>query len=166
MNELDCDIVYVIGNHDEDIYELKRIWQKEGVRFPYKGNGTFRIFYRTYPERVKGTKRVEGVKIGQNRYAFLHGQQFDKLQVFYTLSRILKMRFDPIDWHQDLANVSFTKNVGKTFRATFAFLLLFLLYLLGYLFWFRDTLLWSGSGILWIIISSFFVVTIIPKLVT
>jgi UDP-2,3-diacylglucosamine pyrophosphatase LpxH len=166
LNKLDCDIIYVIGNHDEDIYEIKKVWKAKGVRFPYKGKGTFKIFYRTYPERTKDTKRIDGVKIGQNRYAFLHGHQFDRFQVFYKISRYLKVRFDPIDWHQDLANVSFTKNIGRTFRATFVFSLLFFFYMLGYILWFRDTPIWSGFGILWILISSFFVATILPKVVT
>ena len=167
LNELDCDIIYVIGNHDEDIYELKRIWKKKGVRFPYKGKGTFKIVFRSYPERVKGTKRVEGVTIGKNKYAFLHGHQFDRFQVFYTISRILKIRFDPIDWHQDLANVSFTKNIGlKKNRGSLLFGVLFILYILGYIFWFKDAQIGSGFGILWVIISAFFVVTILPKVVT
>ena len=154
LNDLDCDIFYVIGNHDEDIYEIKRIWKKKGVKFPYKGKGTFKIFYRTYPERIKGTKRVEGVEIGQNKYAFLHGHQFDRFQVFYKVSRYLKVRFDPIDWLQDLANVSFTKNVGfKLNRGSLLFGLLFVLYILGYIFWLKDIPLGSGFGILWVIIS-------------
>lgn len=165
LNELDCNIIYVIGNHDEDIFEIRKIWKAKGVRFPYKGKGTFKIVFRSYPERVKGTKRVEGVKIGQKWYAFLHGHQFDKFQVFYKISRFLKVRFDPIDWHQDLANVSFAKNVGRKKRPTLIFGLLLLLY--GFVYYLgRNTTIWSGFGILWVIISSFFVVTILPRFVT
>lgn len=167
LNELDCNIIYVIGNHDEDVFEIRKIWKAKGVKFPYQGKGTFKIVFRSYPERVKGTKRVEGVKIGQKRYAFLHGHQFDRFQVFYKISRFLKVRFDPIDWHQDLANVSFTKNVGlKKNRGSLLFGLLLILYILGYVFWFKDAEIGSGWGIFWVIISAFFVVTILPKVVT
>ena len=166
LNELDCDIIYVIGNHDEDIYEIRKIWKKKGIKFPYKRKGTLKISFRTYPERKKGTKIVEGIAIGNKRYAFLHGHQFDKFQVFYTISRILKVRFDPIDWHQDLANVSFTKNIGlKLNRATVIFTVLLIIYISLY-YWLKNTPLGSGLGILWVIISAFFVVTILPKVVT
>lgn len=49
---------------------------------------------------------------------------------------------------------------------TLIFCLLLVLYgLVGY-YWFKDTPIGSGLGILWIVISSFFVLTILPKVVT
>jgi UDP-2,3-diacylglucosamine pyrophosphatase LpxH len=201
LNDIDCDIIYVIGNHDEDLYDIKKLWGKEGIKFPYKGKGTFKIFYRTYPERIKGTNRVEGIKIGKNKYAFLHGHQFDKLQICHRISRFLskllirvndkvklkdkveEVRFDPIDWHQDLANVSFTKNIRKKLNwPTTIFSLLLILYILfTYIFWFKLGGNWAsnqkvltitiGKGVIlgfifWVLFSSFFVVTILPKVVT
>ncbi|MCK4296326.1 MAG: metallophosphoesterase, partial [Candidatus Marinimicrobia bacterium] len=181
LNDLDCDIIYVIGNHDEDLYDIKKVWGKEGVRFPYKGKGTFKIFYRTYPERIKGTNRVEGIKIGENRYAFIHGHQFDKWQICHRISRFLskhlkeEYRFDPIDWLQDLANVSYTKKIrmklGGWLTGIFTGLL-FAIYLLGYYFLFfklqpfNKMLIGSGWGAFWVFISFLFLVTVLPVCLT
>jgi UDP-2,3-diacylglucosamine pyrophosphatase LpxH len=171
LNNLDCDIIYVIGNHDEDLLDFKSVWRKEKVEFPFKGTGTFDIVYRSYPRKNARTNIIEGKLIGKNKYAFLHGQQFDRFQVFYRISKFLstklkkQVRIDPIDWFQDLANVSFTRNVGKKQWDTFIFGLLFVLYGLVY-YWRSDIPIGSGFGILWVIISFFFVVTILPKVVT
>lgn len=181
LNALDCDIIYVIGNHDEDLLEFKRVWREKEVEYPCKGKGTFKIVFRSYPERIRRTKRVEGIEIGKHRYAFLHGHQFDKLQIFYTISRYLNFRFDPIDWFQDLTNVSFTKNIGlgvkkkdtpkgfrgkiKTHMATVIFSVLLIMYISLY-YLLKAIPIGSGLGILWVIISAFFVVTILPKVVT
>lgn len=176
LNDLACDLIYVIGNHDEDLLDFKKVWRKKSVTFPYKGPGTFKIVYRSYPKRKAEKKIIEGVTIGRNTYAFLHGHQFDRFQVFYRISKFLskklkkQVRIDPIDWCQDLANVSFTKNVGRKLWNTAIFGSLFILYILGYIFWFKDAQIGSGWGILWsviwVIISSFFVLTILPKVVT
>jgi UDP-2,3-diacylglucosamine pyrophosphatase LpxH len=172
LNSIDCDIIYVIGNHDEDLLDLKKVWRKKGVEHINNGKGTFKLFYRSYPKTNKRTE-IKGITIGEKKYAFLHGHQFDRFQVFYKLSRFLsiklnkQVRIDPIDWFQDLANVSFTKNIGlKLNGPTLIFCILLVLYgLVGY-YWFKDTPIGSGLGILWIVISSFFVLTILPKVVT
>ena len=170
LSNLGCDIIYVIGNHDEDLLDFKKAWRKKNAEFPPKGS--FEIVYRSYPRRKAGTKIIKGVPIGENTYVFLHGQQFDRFQVFYRISKFLsellnrQVRIDPIDWHQDLSNVSFTKNVGRKPWNTSIFGLLFVLYILGYFFWVKDTQIGSGWGIFWVIISAFFVVTILPKVVT
>lgn len=172
LNNLDCDVIYVIGNHDEDLLDFKKVWRKKEVDYPYKGKGTFKILYRSYPRNKAGTKIIKGVPIGKNTYAFLHGHQFDRFQVFYRISKFLskklkkQVRIDPIDWFQDLANVSFTKNIGlKLNGPTLLFGVLLVLYGLGS-YWFKDIPVWSGFGIIWVIISSFFVLTILPKVVT
>lgn len=173
LNSIDCDIIYVIGNHDEDLLDFKKVWRKKGVEHINNGTGTFKMFYRSYPKTKEGTEEVDGIAIGEKKYAFLHGHQFDRFQIFYKLSRFLSMklnkqvRIDPIDWFQDLANVSFSKNIGlKRNGPTLIFCLLLVLYgLVGY-YWFKDTQIGSGLGILWIVISSFFVLTILPKVVT
>lgn len=171
LNNLGCDLIYVIGNHDEDLLDFKKAWRKKTVEFPPKGS--FDIVYRSYPRKNVRTGLIEGVQIGKPKYAFLHGQQFDRLQVFYRLSKVLsktmkrQVRIDPIDWCQDLANVSFTRNIGlKLNGASLLFGLLLVLYLLLSYVWFADVPLGSGWGILWVIISSFFVLTILPKVVT
>ena len=173
LNSIDCDIIYVIGNHDEDLLDFKKVWRKKGVEHINNGKGTFKMFYRSYPKTKEGTEKVKGIAIGKKKYAFLHGHQFDRFQVFYKLSRFLsktlnkQVRIDPIDWFQDLANVSFTKNIGLKLNGhTLIFCLFLVLYgLVGY-YWFKDTPIGSGLGILWIVISSFFVLTILPKVVT
>ena len=173
LNDIDCDIIYVIGNHDEDLHDIKKVLKEKGLKFPYKGKGTFRMYYRTYPEKNKDTKRVDGVEIGKERYAFLHGHQFDKLQICHKISNFLGFRFDPIDWLQDLANVSYTKKIRmKLGKATGIFtLLLILLYgVVYYLLFFRvpDKVIPVGSfyGVLWVFISFLFLVTVLPVCLT
>ncbi len=168
---LGCDIIYVIGNHDEDLLDFKHAMRKKTVAFPPKGS--FDIVYRSYPRKNARTGLIEGVQIGKPKYTFLHGQQFDRLQVFYWLSKVLskkmkrQVRIDPIDWCQDLANVSFTRNIGlKTNGASLLFGLLLVFYLLLSYFWFAGVPLGSRWGVLWVIISSFFVLTVLPKVVT
>lgn len=174
LNSLGCDIIYVIGNHDEDLLDFKHAWRNKTVDFPQKGS--FDIVFRSYPRKIAGTEKIEGVVIGNWTYVFLHGQQFDNIQFFYKISKFLseklkrQVRIDPIDWHQDLANVSFIRNVGKKSWNTLLFGILLSIYISWYIFWFKDANIGSGWGILWgliwLIISAFFVVTLIPKVVT
>jgi UDP-2,3-diacylglucosamine pyrophosphatase LpxH len=173
LNSIGCDIIYVIGNHDEDLLDFKKVWRKKGVEHLNKGKGTFKMFYRSYPKTKGGTEEVDGIAIGEKKYAFLHGHQFDRFQIFYKLSRFLsiklnkQVRIDPIDWFQDLANVSFTKNIGlKLNGPTLIFCILLVLYGLVSCRCFQYTQIGSVLGILWIVISSFFVLTILPKVVT
>jgi len=108
---LNCDIIYVTGNHDEDLWDIRDIWGNinkmcknngnndklnNGVKFPYDKDTTIKIFERTYPERSSNDKKggekidIEGVEIGDNnnnKYIFMHGHQFDKWQVTYRISR-------------------------------------------------------------------------------
>ena len=172
LNNLDCDIIYVIGNHDEELLDLKRVWRRKEVEYPYKGKGTFEIVYRSYPRKKSETGIIEGLRIGKNTYAFLHGHQFDRFQVFYRISKFfstklkMQVRIDPIDWFQDLANVSFTRNVGRKLWNTLLIGLLLVLYALGYIFWLKDTPIESGRGLIWVFFSFFLIVTILPKAVT
>lgn len=175
LNSLGCDIIYVIGNHDEDLLDFKHVWRDKTVGFPQKGS--LDIVFRSYPRKIAGMNndKIEGVPIGNRSYVFLHGQQFDKIQFFYKISKFFskklkrQVRIDPIDWHQDLVNVSFIRNIGKKSWNTGIFVILLIFYILGYIFWFKDAEIGRGwgilLGILWLIISAFFVVTIIPKVV-
>ena len=106
LHEMNGDKIYVTGNHDEDIGEIAR----QVMVFPWKGEHTFSLYERHYPEPVDGINR--GIEVNGIRYSFLHGHQFDRQQVTYTLGRILHTRFDPVDVIGDLANVSFTKTLS------------------------------------------------------
>lgn len=64
--ELECEKVYVVGNHDEDISDFQG-------EFPEK-NPFLKIVPRHYPESPTNYEEV-----GKNRYFFIHGHQFDKL---------------------------------------------------------------------------------------
>ncbi|MDF0594013.1 metallophosphoesterase [Methanotrichaceae archaeon M04Ac] len=106
---LNCDIIYVTGNHDEDLWDIKYIWgnvnkmcknngnndkPNKGVKFPHDRDTYIKIFERTYPERSSNEKKdgekidIKGIEIGDNnKYIFIHGHQFDKWQVTYRISR-------------------------------------------------------------------------------
>jgi UDP-2,3-diacylglucosamine pyrophosphatase LpxH len=67
-------IVYVAGNHDEEIAEIRGM-------FPAGFPPQVKILKDHYPE-VPGddaTREFRGLSIGGHRYFFLHGQQFDLL---------------------------------------------------------------------------------------
>jgi len=105
LHEMNGGKVYVTGNHDEDISEIGR----QVKVFPWKDGHSFSLHERHYPEPVDGINR--GIEVNGVRYSFLHGHQYDRQQITYTLGRILDTRFDPIDVIGDLANVSFTKRL-------------------------------------------------------
>ena len=177
LNSLGCDIIYVIGNHDEDLLDFKHVWRKKNVEFP--SNGLFDIVFRSYPRKIAGTEEIKGLQIGKTTYAFLHGHQFDRVQVFYKLSKFLsrklgrQVRIDPIDWFQDLANVSFTKNVGKKVWNSLV-VLVFIIYSFGYVLWLKDFQIEGKWGLglgfflrgIWLFGLFLLAVTIPPKLVT
>lgn len=194
---LNCDIIYVTGNHDEDLWDIRDIWGKidkmcknnvdndkpnKGVKFPYDGDTTIKIFERTYPERSLNDKKdgekidIKGVEIGDNKYIFMHGHQFDKWQVTYRISRGIEKlgkiirrnvsyRFDPIDYMQDLANSSFSKGVGKGRMETTIFIIILIIYSVFTIFYVKanETPIWSSLGIIWMLASSFIAATVIPK---
>jgi len=70
-----AEIVYVAGNHDDEITEI------EGS-FPVSSPGKLTIIKRHYPDSLPGRdgiKKHSGILIGNHRYFFMHGQQFDLL---------------------------------------------------------------------------------------
>lgn len=106
LHDIDCEKIYVTGNHDEDIEEIA-----DRVKsFEWKGTHRLSLYARHYPE---GDKIKTGESVNGIRYSFLHGHQYDKEQITYTYSKILNTRFDPVDFVQDLANVSFTKKISR-----------------------------------------------------
>ncbi len=64
--ELPCKKIYVLGNHDTSLEELRA----KKYRLP---GGDFEIFYNHFPAEVTDT-----VTIGAQKYFFMHGHQFDK----------------------------------------------------------------------------------------
>jgi UDP-2,3-diacylglucosamine pyrophosphatase LpxH len=163
MRDMDTDVVYVAGNHDEDIAELidscdhdkkelakERIKMRQQMESEHPGEKplvgcspralgvlrsvekdgterpeslkvawgespdgdprTFEICNRHYPgHRVD--KGAEGLNVGGIDYAFVHGQQFDKEQITYSISQAIGRRVDPVDFLQDLASISVTRNM-------------------------------------------------------
>lgn len=70
MSELNCEKIYVLGNHDHELAELRS-------RYPL-GASDLRIIRNEF-----------WVSKGTENYCFLHGHQFDKLFTLQTMWRIL-----------------------------------------------------------------------------
>jgi predicted phosphodiesterase len=217
MRDMDCDVIYVTGNHDEDVAEFiashdedrklaketrvtknepadtdsrsspvtgsgqtRGAQQAEGSPSPFKllhtkdqegrekaeslkvawnGSRTLEICSRHYPaHRVKDGEL--GLDAGGTSYAFIHGQQFDKEQITYTLGEALGRRFDPVDFFQDLACISVTKKMNL--KSHFLFLALAVIPLL-FLFipafnsWVTFIGLLSGLLLAWIFLNGLYV---------
>ncbi|NYT01430.1 MAG: hypothetical protein GKC10_01555 [Methanosarcinales archaeon] len=176
-------IVYVAGNHDEDVGEISRLCQKNGANI-CSGNLDLKVVERQYPETAEvayeGTFKnipivnrmldrkhlqLDGVTIGPHKYVFMHGHQFDKGQFFHRASRVLGIRFDPIDYFQDLANVSLTKEVGLRFNKTSMIFMGLLAAFVLVLSQFKNATIYSIGGFSLLVASSFFTLTVIPKVV-
>ena len=59
----------------------------------------------------------EGLNVGGIDYAFVHGQQFDKEQITYSISQAIGRRVDLVDFFQDLASISVTKKMHLLHQA-------------------------------------------------
>ena len=98
LSDIDCDKIYVLGNHDGSLSELDgKINSKtldEGTRFY--------IYDKCYPE--KGEKTC--LKVGNYSYVFIHGHQFDTLQ---AITQFVNRFWDPLGWFQEVFNIKFTK---------------------------------------------------------
>jgi len=76
--DLPCEKVYVLGNHDKNLEELR------AQKYILPG-GDFEIFYRHFPKDAES----ESLTIGKERYFFIHGHQFDKdMRYFKKLGEI------------------------------------------------------------------------------
>lgn len=136
LREIPSDVIYVTGNHDEDVGELMNSY---GADSPDKSNPAYHIYSlfkgkngkleslkidwtdyhkleispRHYPATsTKG--HVRGLNAGGVHYVFVHGQQFDKQQVTYSISQAIGCRFDIIDSIEDILNCSIIKEVRKS----------------------------------------------------
>jgi UDP-2,3-diacylglucosamine pyrophosphatase LpxH len=100
LHTLQCDKIYVTGNHDDDVGDM---FQNK-KNFSWGEGSHFRIYPRHYPEPIES-----GLSVDKTRYTFLHGHQFDGEQIPYIISEIVEEPFDPIDTLTDLANMSVSK---------------------------------------------------------
>jgi predicted phosphodiesterase len=132
--QTDCEIIYVTGNHDEDISELKECLEKKpDVKNSTLnlGNAQFRIFEKSYIPNGR-----LGIKVGDAYYAFLHGHQFDGQQITQTVSECLKIRWDPVDYLEDLANVSTARQIPP--GANWVLFITWIFLILAF-FWYGDS---------------------------
>jgi UDP-2,3-diacylglucosamine pyrophosphatase LpxH len=156
--DLNCEKIYVVGNHDEYLGELDKIIGRQLL-----ANGTsFDIYNRHYPEKDEKSGIPNGIKIGNRSYFFLHGHQFDKEQAILAyVSKLIGERWDPLDWFQILYNIPFTK---KHWTTNF---FVFLALLLGgkHFLWnvFLQSSFWLT--VLWAAITGFFALSSIPGIV-
>lgn len=156
LSDINCDKIYVVGNHDDSLSELED--EVDNVALP---NGTqFNICDRHYPEKEK-TGIAGGIKIGNRSYLFLHGHQFDKEQAILAwVSRLIGERWNPLGWFQDLYNTSFTKKHWKI-----CFLVFSALFIGGGYYW--NKLLSSSFPIAltWASLTGFCALSSIPGVV-
>lgn len=154
LSNLDCDKIYVLGNHDDSLVGLEGKIACETLV-----NGTkFHIYSGHYPKKDKHSGVAKGLKIGERSYFFLHGHQFDKKQ---TIIKLINRFWDPLDWFQEIFHIKFTKNHWKESFIIFLFLLLAGKYFL-----------WSGllqasfwSNLAWALFTGFFAVSSIPGII-
>ncbi len=112
LSEINCDKIYVVGNHDQDLYELADILKEENESLDLN-TSKIQVHRRHYPDNINN-----GVSIGKKKFAFIHGHQYDKYQITESISKKLKIRFDPLDIIQDISGVSVIKSVFKEKRPT------------------------------------------------
>ena len=155
---IDCDKIYVAGNHDDSLGELEAKVNHETLN-----TGTrFDIHDRHYPKRDKKSGIKGGIKVGNRSYFFLHGHQFDKQQaIFIYVSKLIGELWDPLDWFQNLFNITFTK---KHWKINFV---IFLCLLFGgkYFLWnvFLKSSFWVT--VVWAMFTGFFALSSIPGIV-
>ncbi len=186
MENLPCKKVYVIGNHDEDLSDIHNVIKmgnayekckgtemKENIESIFHDKLKLEIYDRHYPPKDKKTDIAKGEQIGKWTYFFLHGHQFDKIQVTKAISDFFKTRIDPIDYLQDLVNISFTKDLyGGNPRAIAGFIISFVVWLgLGYKLSSYDSsndslLIFILLFIPFLLLTLFVLVTILPKPLT
>lgn len=158
LSDINCDKIYVIGNHDDSLGELDR-----KIDFETLNNGTvFDIYNRHYPDEKDIYGNACGIKIGDKTYFFLHGHQFDKRQaIIIRVSNLIGELWDPLDWFQILYNISFTKKHWIINTVIF----LGLLFGGKYFLWnvFLQSNFWST--VLWATVTGFFALSSIPGIV-
>jgi UDP-2,3-diacylglucosamine pyrophosphatase LpxH len=151
LSDLDCDKIYVMGNHDDAIGDYDEKINYELLR----NNTKLDIWDRHYPEEDAG------IKIGERFYYFLHGHQYDKSQaVLAMVSKLLGERWDPLEWFNSQYNTSFTKNHWTLSILIFAALIAGWYVQRG---WFESNFLFTVLGVL---VGGFFAFSSLPAIVT
>ncbi len=136
LQEFSCDVIYVTGNHDEDmgepvtsygqnppnpdnpaysIYQLckKKSGKIEALKIAWNDANILELSPRHYPATSKHG-HVTGLNAGGIHYVFIHGQQFDAQQVTYTIGQAIGSRFDIIDSIEEILNCSIIREVRKS----------------------------------------------------
>jgi len=114
------ELIYVSGNHDMDIDEIRKTLDGK-FYWGCKPGSTpnFEMYRGHYPATEKRRRAGEeteetvlpGIFVGDTKYSFIHGHQLDPEQIQYQIGEITQSRFDPVDAITDLANVSFIKEM-------------------------------------------------------
>lgn len=154
LSNIDCDKIYVLGNHDDSLSKLNGKVTNETF-----DNGTrFYVYNMHYPEKDKASDIKSGLKIGTQSYFFLHGHQFDKQQ---ALIQIINEFWNPLGWFRTIFNVEFSKKYWKINFVIFLGLLLVGKYFL----W--TTFLESSfyGNLVWAMITGLFALSSIPGIV-
>lgn len=115
IHDMKCDKVYVAGNHDEDIYELADVLEEDNSALNL-GDYRLEVYRKHYPLNVDN-----GIMIGDIKYAFIHGHQYDKVQITETINKKFGIRFDPLDVVLDISNISIVKSVFKEKKQTIVY---------------------------------------------
>ena len=173
LSDINCDKIYVTGNHDDSFCELNETIET------LANSKIFHIYDSYFPkgkehessDNVKNINKKMGLKIGKKSYFFLHGHQFDKEQdIIERVSNLIGELWDPLDWFQTLYNIPFTKNHWKI-----NFIILLVLFLGGKLILWKEPLNSSllntsvnpsfWTTIVWATITGFFALCSIPGIV-
>lgn len=88
FSKLDCEKIYVLGNHDDILEEIA---PNRKHYYPLGASG-LRIVKEIYPDQsvsVGGIEKVKTIKVGNEEYLFIHGQQFRKGAVIGRLYNII-----------------------------------------------------------------------------
>jgi UDP-2,3-diacylglucosamine pyrophosphatase LpxH len=133
LQDFSGDVIYVTGNHDEDIGDIVQAYaasspdtsnpayriyslfkgtkeKVDSLKICWNGENFLEISPRHYPATTTG-EYIKGLKAGGVHYVFVHGQQFDDQQVTYSIGKALGCRFDIIDTFQELFDCSFIRTV-------------------------------------------------------
>jgi len=131
LHELPGEIVYVTGNHDEDIRDLAAMvngsfsWHnKRENECKRTSESNVFIVHNHYPDSKlqpvttpEGMTRIQkvmpGLPVDGIRCSFVHGHQFDLEQIQYLIGKVFNARFDPVDLISDLSNVTLVQQLKE-----------------------------------------------------
>lgn len=76
LSELKCEKVYLLGNHDDILYEIE-LYGKHFYPLGARGLRIINTMYPTQDVKEEGVQKVRTIDLGDEKYLFIHGQQFD-----------------------------------------------------------------------------------------